>query len=136
METNINVAFPGYEGAASYDPVKIHFAVAYTFLADTFSPLVEYSVTGELVSAAAERFEWIGNEAHFTMRKNLKTIDGHGIDAYDAETSFKRMFILGGNTHGNLKDMLCPGAKMDSLNAVCPGLEVRDNGRTFVMKFK
>jgi len=136
VETNIKVAFPGYDGAASYDPVKIHFAVAYTFLADIYSPLVEYSVTGELVAAAAERFEWIGNEAHFTMRKDLKTIDGHEINAYDAERTFKRIFILGGNTHGNLKDMLCPDISMSSLNDACPGLEVRDNGRTFVMKLK
>ena len=136
VETTIKVAFPSYEGAASYDPVKIHFADSYTFLADTFSPLVEYSVTGELLSAAAERFEWIGNEAHFTMRKGLKTIDGHEIDAHDAERSFKRTFILGGNTHGNLKDMLCPGIKMAFLNDACPGLEVRNNGRTLVMKFR
>ena len=136
MKSNILVAFPRHEGAKSYDPVKIHFADAYTFLADTFSPLVEYAVTGELVSAAAERFEWIGNEAHFTMRKNLKTVDGYEIDAYDAEASFKRTFILGGNTHGNLKDMLCPDIKMNSLKDICPGLEVRDDGRILVMKFK
>jgi len=136
VETTIKVAYPSYEGAAAYDPVKIHFADSYTFLADTFSPLIEYSVTGELLSAAAERFEWIDTEAHFTMRKGLKTIDGHPIDAYDAELSFKRTFILGGNTHGNLKDMLCPGVKLASLKDSCPGLVVRDNGRTLVMKFK
>lgn len=120
----------------SFDPVKIHFAPEYLYLENIYSPLVEYSPAGELVSGVAETFRWVGMEAHFKIRDNLSTIDGHKISAYDVEKTFKRVFIIGGNTHGNLKEMLCPGLTLTKLSDSCPGMEVREEGRLFVLKFK
>lgn len=132
----LRVAFPGYESASHYDPLKIHFSYEYIFLENIFSPLIDYSPSGELVSGVAERFEWVGTEARFKIQPGLKTIDGKKIDAYDVEQSLKRMFIIGGNTHGNLKDLVCPGAKLRKYTDACPGMEVRDGGATFVLKFQ
>ncbi|OGR46077.1 MAG: hypothetical protein A2X37_06195 [Elusimicrobia bacterium GWA2_66_18] len=136
LKTKLSIAFPPAGSASSYDPMRIHLAYEYVFLANIYSPLVEYSADGRLVSAIAERFEWTGNEARFTIRENLKTIDGRAIDAYDAEAMFKRVLILGGNTHGNLASMLCPGQSLKTLADPCPGMQVRENGRVLTILFE
>jgi len=121
--------------ASDFDPVKIHFAPEYLFLENIYSPLVEYSPDGKLVSGVAESFIWAGSEAHFKIRDDLFTVDGYKITAYDVEKSLKRLFILGTNTHGNLKDAVCGNFDLKDINGYCPGMEVRDNGRLFVLKF-
>ena len=136
MDTSmLRAAFPAKAPHTKYDPAKIHFSHEYNFLANTFSPLLEYSASGELVSSVAEKFEWVGNEARFTIRRNFRTVDGDVIDAYDIEKTFKRMFILESNTHGDLKDMLCPGVQFSGLDDVCPGMGVKEGGRVFSMRF-
>lgn len=132
----IRVAFKYDKAAAYYDPVNISFAPEYDFLENIYSTLVEYSPEGELTGSIAESFEWVGTEARFRIRQDLLTIDGKRIDASDVEQSFKRLFILGGNTHGDLKDVVCPDTKLKKLSDSCPGMEVRDAGRTFVFKLK
>ena len=132
----IRVAFKYDKAANYYDPVNISFAPEYDFLENIYSTLVEYSPEGELVGSVAESFEWAGSEARFKIRQDLLTIDGKHIDAYDVEQSFKRLFILGGNTHGDLKDVVCPNIELKSFSDKCPGMEVRDAGRTFVFKLK
>lgn len=130
------VAFKYDKAAEFYDPANISFAPEYDFLENIYSTLVEYSPDGELVGSLAESFEWVGSEARFRLRPGLQTIDGRPIDANDVEASFKRLFILGGNTHGDLKDVVCPDNNLKTLSDKCPGMEVRDSGRTFVFKLK
>jgi len=77
MSHEFRVLFPVSDiPIAKYDPLKIHFSNQYNFFANIYSPLIEYNQSGEIVSGLAERFEWIGNEARFTIRP-VKTIDGH-----------------------------------------------------------
>lgn len=132
----MRVAFKYDKAADYYDPVNISFAPEYDFLENIYSTLVEYSPEGELVGSLAESFEWAGTEARFRIRQDLLTVDGKRIDAYDVEQSFKRLFILGGNTHGDLKDVVCPNTELKSFSDKCPGMEVREAGRTFVLKLK
>jgi hypothetical protein len=134
-DKTLKVAFPGYNDSFHYDPSKIHFAHEYIFLENTFSPLVEYSTDGQLVSGVAEKFYWKGTDAYFEIRSDLKTIDGKKIDAYDVELSLKRLLILGGNTHGDLKSLICPNNKITKLTDTCSNMEVKDNGKTLVIKF-
>ncbi|HAH31986.1 MAG TPA: hypothetical protein DCL44_06705 [Elusimicrobia bacterium] len=137
METEkLRVAFRYNKPAEYYDPVNISFATEYDFLENIYSTLVEYSPGGELVGAVAESFEWAGTEARFKIRQGLRTIDGKHIDANDVEMSFKRLFILGGNTHGDLKEIVCPNIKLKSFSDKCPEMQVRDGGQTFVFKLK
>jgi hypothetical protein len=132
----LRVAFPRYNNSSYYDPVKIQFATEYIFLENIFSPLVEYSTDGQLVSGVAGKFYWKGTDAYFEIRSDLKTIDGKKIDAYDVELSLKRLLILGGNTHGDLKSLICPNDKITKLTDTCSNMEVKDNGKTLVIKFK
>ncbi|HBB66624.1 MAG TPA: hypothetical protein DCZ93_04870 [Elusimicrobia bacterium] len=132
----IRVAFKYDKPASYYDPANISFAPEYDFLENIYSTLLEYSPEGELVGSLAESFEWVGSEARFRIRPDLRTIDGRRIDAHDVETSLKRLFIVGGNTHGDLKDVVCPDKKLTKLSDNCPGMEVRDSGKTFVFKLK
>ena len=123
----LRVAFKYDKPASYYDPVNISFAPEYDFLENIYSTLVEYSPASELVGSAAESFEWVGNKARFKMRAGLCTVGGTAIDADDVEISFKRLFILGGNTHGDLKEVVCPNAELRSLSDSCPGMQVRDS---------
>lgn len=134
--TTLRVAFKYDKPAAHYDPANIMFAPEYDFLENIYSTLVQYSPQGELIGSIAERFEWIGSEARFTIRSDLRTIDGRIIDANDVEISLKRLFILAGNTHGNLKDIVCPAITLKTLSDNCPGMEVADGGRVLVLKLK
>jgi len=132
----LNAAFLKYLSATAYDPAKIQFAPEYIFLENIYSTLIETDTGGETVSGLAERFVWKGPELHFTMRPDLKTVDGRLIDARDAEVSFKRILILNGGTHTDLANMLCAGATLRGIGDACPGMEVRDNNSVFVLKLK
>lgn len=131
----LRIAFPYDKPVSFYDPLKIHLSPEYTFLENTFSPLVEHTPEGELVSAVAEKFFWVDNEAQFHIRKNLKTVDGRDINAHDVANSIKRLIILSGATHGDLKGMLCPDATLKDLNDPCPGLKVV-NDHVLILSFK
>ncbi len=119
-----------------YDPVIIENAAQHITLLNIYSPLLEYTSDGKLVSAIASSFHWVGDEAHFRIRPDLKTIDGHKINAYDIENTFKRLFILRSNTHGDIKNIISRGIKLRTLSDECPSIEVREDGSLFVIKMK
>jgi hypothetical protein len=127
------MAFPYKTSIKEYEPTNIQLAPQYALLENLFSPLIELNPKGEIQSGVAERFEWYGNELHFFIRKSLKTIDSIQITAQDVEFSLKRLLVQTGNTHGNLKDILCPNADLKSVNDSCPNLEVRND---FLVVFK
>jgi MarR-like DNA-binding transcriptional regulator SgrR of sgrS sRNA len=132
----LRVAFIKYQPASSYDPLKIYFAPDYAFLENIYSPLIENDAAGDLVSGVAESFDWVGTEAHFKIRPNLKTVDGEPIDARDVEASFKRALIMDGGTHTDLKNALCPDVKLSKLSDVCPDIKVLKNNSVIVLKLK
>lgn len=132
----LRVSMPLDKPAAYYDPARTRRAFGqYFFLENIYTPLLEYTPDGKLVSAAADHFELRGNDAYFTMRKGLVTAGGHALDAYDAEASFKRLFILDRQTHGPLESALCGGRRLVRLEDACPGIAVQDGGRTLILKF-
>jgi ABC-type transport system substrate-binding protein len=136
MKTSLfRIAFPMSDSISKYDPAKIHYSEQYILLENLYSSLITYSSQGEIVSSVAERFEWIENELHFGIRKDLKTIDGHVINAKDVEISLKRLFILQSNMHGNLKPMLCGEKEVKNLDDRCENLEVEDDFN-IVMRFE
>lgn len=124
---SMRVAFPYNRSPQEYDPANITLAPEYIFLENTFSPLIELDVHGMVTAGVASRFEWVDNEAQFTIREDLYTIDGHQLSARDAAVSLKRVLILSGNTHGNLQALLCRNKVLRSLAEDCPGIEVRGN---------
>jgi len=128
----LRIAFPSSSSATSYDPTHIRWDWQYVFLENIYSSLVEIDPEGQLRSGAAQRFEWDGDVARFVMRPELKTADGDPITAKDAAASLKRLIILSQNSHGDLKQMLCPRAKLTSLSDPCPGIAV--DGNTLILK--
>lgn len=123
----LRVAFPANDTLSDYDPAKIYYAHQYILLENLYSQLVGYDTKGEIVSGIAERFEWVGNEVRFHIRKGLKTIDGHEITARDAELSLKRLFILQSNTHGDISRALCGGKILNKLADKCENMRVEDS---------
>lgn len=134
-DNTIKMPFPAKAGQCDYDPAKIHFSQEYNFLVNIYSPLLEYSVDGKLVSAVAEKFEWVGTDAHFTIRPDLRTIDGTPITAEDVEASFKRLFVLSTNMHGDLKDLVCQGKTLKKISDPCPGMSILPEQRQLVLHF-
>ncbi|MFN3454638.1 MAG: ABC transporter substrate-binding protein [Pseudobdellovibrio sp.] len=125
--SELRVAFPYFYSANSYDPINITLAPQYALLENLYSPLIELSPKGDLQSSIAEDFNWVDNELQFKIRSNLKTIDGYIITAKDVEFSLKRLMVLTGNSHGNLKDILCPDVELKNITDNCPNLEVRND---------
>ena len=125
----LRVAFPYNQPVDKYEPTMIHFGPEYIFLENIFSPLVELSTSnGNPVAGVAEKFQWDEktNEYYLYIRKDLRTIDGKQINAYDAEFSLKRLLVLASNTHGNFKDLICPNSELKDIESICDGIKVKD----------
>lgn len=132
----LRVAFPYSQPVNEYEPTKIHFAPEYIFLENIYSPLIEVSnANGNPVAGIAEKFQWDEKTNGFFLhlRKDLKTVDGRKITAYDAEFSLKRLLLIASNTHGNFKDLICPHSEIKNIESDCDGIEVKDE-YTLVLK--
>ncbi len=136
VSSELKVLLNSFSTTDKYDPAHAYFPKDFFFLENTFSPLLEYSATGELTSGLAETYRWHGGEAQFGMREGVTTADGQVIDAYDAELSLKRLFIIGGRDYSLLSGLLCGPTPLKKLSDACPGLRIRDSGRTLAMEFK
>ncbi len=121
-ERTLRVAFPVKLKAAAYEPTNINLDHEYIFLENVFSPLVEISKDGSIESGVAEKMDWIGDELKLTIRKTLKTASGKQITPDDVVFSLKRLLVLSGNTHGNFKDIVCPGVNLKTVEDDCPGI--------------
>ncbi len=129
----LEIAFPSDKAAEAYDPARIIFAHEYIFLEGIYSPLIIFSdANGAPYSAVARKFYWKGNELHFVIRQDMKTIDGHLITAEDVLLSVKRLLILSQNTHGDFKSLVCPNTELKKLSDDCPGMLVE--GHTFILR--
>ncbi len=124
----LRVAFPYVRAVNEYEPTKIYFSPEYTFLENTFSPLVELSPEkGDVVGGISDDFHWKGSELIFHIRDGLTTVDGYKITADDAAFSLKRLLLLSGNTHGNFKDLVCGVAEVKTIDSPCKGIRVSGN---------
>ncbi|MBL7670304.1 MAG: hypothetical protein JNM39_07440 [Bdellovibrionaceae bacterium] len=121
-DRTLRVAFPVKLKATAYEPNNINLDYEYIFLENVFSPLVEISKDGSIESGVAEKVDWVGDDLMLTIRKNLKTISGSPITVDDVVFSLKRLLVLSGNTHGNFKDIVCPGVELKSVEDPCPGI--------------
>lgn len=125
-DRTLRVAFPVKLKATAYEPTNISLDYEYIFLENVFSPLVEISKNGSIEPGVAEKVDWIDDELRLTIRKNLKTISGVPITVGDVVFSLKRLLVLSGNTHGNFKDIVCPGVELKSVEDPCPGIRQDD----------
>lgn len=128
MSDTLRIAFPNNLPSKSYEPTRIHLAPEYIFLENTFSPLVELSPEDATIrSGLADKWEWKNDELHFFIRDGIKTVDGKSITAEDAAFSLKRLLVRTQNTHGNLKDLVCGGSEVKSIEDTCPGISFKNN---------
>ncbi len=131
---NLRVAFPSDKPVTDYEPTEIHWDYQYILLENLFSPLVEFGKHGALHGGIAEHADWVGDELRLTIRNGLKTENGTPITAADVVFSLKRLLVLSGNTHGNFKDLVCPGIKLKSVEDNCPDLT--SDGNVVIIKTK
>ncbi|MBL6988884.1 MAG: hypothetical protein ISR65_03865 [Bacteriovoracaceae bacterium] len=126
---NLRISYPTPKGRelTAYDPARVETASMANFVRAIYSPLIEFSNDGELVSGLASKFIWKDGAVHFYLNDNAKANDGTPITAKDAYISLKRLIILGKNTHGNLKSFICPDATVKKLDDECPGLITENN---------
>jgi MarR-like DNA-binding transcriptional regulator SgrR of sgrS sRNA len=125
-DRTLRIAFPAQVSVHKYEPTAIHFAHEYLLLENLYSPLVEADPKGGgLLPGIADTFKWNGDELVLTIRKGLKTKGGNQITGKDVVFSLKRLLVLSGNTHGNFKELVCPEAKLKSVEQECAGIELR-----------
>ena len=110
-----------------FDPVKINYITEWNIVMNLYSRLVAFNTDGDLVSGLARKFYWVGDDAHFEIRPNFKTVDGIKITPEDVAYSLKRLLILSGNTHGKLDDFICDAAKLKTIEDTCSGIRYDDN---------
>lgn len=130
----LRVAFPVRLKATAYEPTNINLDYEYIFLENIFSPLVEILADGSIEPGVAEKVDWVGDELRLTIRKNLKTISGNSISTGDVVFSLKRLLVLSGNTHGNFKDIVCPGVELKTAEDPCAG--IREDGEHVYLNAK
>ncbi|MGE3682433.1 MAG: hypothetical protein AB7G93_11970 [Bdellovibrionales bacterium] len=121
-DKTVRTAFPRRESPLNYDPANIQLAYEYIFLETIYSSLVEYDSEGNIKPGVAERFWWDEGRLNFQIKSGLETADGYEISAEDVIFSLKRVMILGGNTHGNLVDLLCGDIPLRHVDDRCIGL--------------
>jgi hypothetical protein len=127
----LRVSFPVKKAVSEYEPTEIHLAPEYIFLETIYSPLVEMSTQGKIEPGVAKSYEWRGDDLYLHIRDDLKTQSGYTITAADAAFSLKRLLIRSGNTHGNFRDLVCPGHELKSVEENCPGIKVE--GQTLIL---
>jgi len=125
-DRTLRVAFPESRKVTEYEPTRIAYDYEYIFLENVFSPLVEMDAKGSVQPGVAEKAEWIGNELKLTIRE-MKTASGKAITVNDVAFSLMRLLVLSGNTHGNFKDIICPGVEIKSVEDNCPGMRIEGN---------
>ena len=118
------------------DPASIQLDYEYTLIEHLYSPLIEINKNNELVAGIAERFEWIGNEAHLTIRENFKLPDGTSLTPDDVVTTIKRQIILDKNLHGKITSLLCPDQTLKSLEDECQSIKINKNKVIFILPKK
>jgi hypothetical protein len=121
----LRVAFPAARPALSYEPTDIHLDFEYILLENLYSPLVEFDAHGAIQPGVAGEVDTTGRQVRLTVRPNLKTQSGIRITAEDIVFSLKRLLVLSGNTHGNFRDLICPGLTLKSVEDPCPGISVQ-----------
>ncbi|MGK5084248.1 ABC transporter substrate-binding protein [Bdellovibrionota bacterium FG-1] len=128
----VRIGFNSTTSVTEFDPTRIRLVSEAVVLDNLFSPLIRTADDGSIFPDAAEKYFWDGNELHFVMRSDLKTVDGDPITAEDAEVTFKRLLIDRDNAHGDLQTFLCPNAKIKSIHDRCEGMRVE--GNHFILK--
>lgn len=124
---HLRVAFPAAQHSLSYEPTDIHLDFEYIFLENIYSTLVEFDASGVLQPGLAEKVDVNGDQVQFLIRSDAKTQNGTPITADDVAFSLKRLLVLSGNTHGNFRDLICPGVEIKSVAGDCPGLKIDGN---------
>ena len=127
------MGFPSKHEVSFYEPTNIHIADEYIFLEAIYSTLVNLSdKKGSPEPSIAKDFYWVGSELHLNIRDDLSTVDGHKVGVDDVIFSLKRLLVLSQNTHGDFKNIICPGTEIKTVNDPCDGIS--KSGNTLILK--
>lgn len=124
--TTVKLATPYRLSTERMDPSKIPDLNAYQYMASMYSRLFYLDDQNKISNMAADAISWQGSTLKIKIKK-WKTVDGYEISAKDVAFSLKRLFILDSNSHGFVKDLICPNIKLSSPFEDCPGIEFQDN---------
>lgn len=120
--SSINVAFSYFDKTNLFDPAEINDSNQAILIENIFGKLLYFDDKGNYIPDIPNRFYINDSELHFVFDGNSKTNLGRPITPRDFEYSFKRSMILSKNTHANLKEFICDGEELNSLEDKCEGL--------------
>ncbi len=116
------------------DPAKVVSFAEYMLSKNLYSTLIMKNAQGEIVPGIASSFSWDGDQVTFTFGNRGSTISGIELTALDASRSLKRTLLLKSNMHSDLRDYLCGGFEITSIDDECDGIQIR-NGK-LILKSK
>lgn len=111
---------------SSFDPARIGTAQEYEVIHNLLGRLVKYE-NNQLQADIAESFSVEGNSIVFKFSNRARTLNGHVINAEDAQASLKRLILLKKSAHGDIRRFLCPQFSLSSINDECPGIKISQN---------
>jgi hypothetical protein len=132
--SSIRVGLNWTGSAQELDPGNIVLATQYHLISNLYGRLIKYNQSGQLVSDVPKSFELFDRSIRFIFDSRATTVDGHTIDARDAELSLKRLILKGTAGHGDIRKFLCPGYQLKSLEDRCPGVSRDGNSLTLTVE--
>jgi len=121
------MGFPYRVSIKNFDTLSIINMFQYGMFRNLYGRLIRYNQDGQLMVDLPERFYWQNAFLIFEFGKKVTTVDGHVITAEDAAISLKRNIIYKRSGHGDIRNFLCPGQELKTIDDACEGIEVVGN---------
>lgn len=119
----LRVGIPFQKSLGTLNPSSIATSSEAILLRNLFGSLFEYNDLGQIIPGLVDDYHWRGELLVLSVGQK-KVSSGRNLTAEDVILSLKRMIVVGGNLHGDLKEILCPDFKFDDLHADCEGIQV------------
>lgn len=121
-EKSIRVSVPYFNRSISkLNPQFIQYASEAILTQNLYSRVLDVHAGGKIQGDMAYDMYWNGEAYEFSIRR-FKTSKSTEISAEDVYYSLLRIIAVDNLTHGSLKSLICPGAKINSLYDKCEGL--------------
>jgi hypothetical protein len=125
--STIRIGYPAPTELSQFDPARVQLAQQYFVLENLYSTLIERDHSGAIQPGLASNFGWIEDEIFLEIPDNLKASDGLPLSITDVLYSFKRLLLLGTSTHGDLKNLICDGKSIKTIEDECDGIRIEKN---------
>lgn len=118
----LRVSYPTFKKELEHmDPQKIKLVYEALLIQNLYSTLITIDKNNQLQGSMAGGINWDGTAYRLYIRP-YSLPSGKVIGAKDAYYSLLRLMVVDKQSHGSLKNLICPDDRLLSLNDSCKGL--------------